>query len=479
MDPTAQKKIPPSELGTLDRLPNELRDVVYSYLLKGENVKESSHYDRWVEDRAAIHLVPTRRQSTAHTYQFHTNILLASKSIREEAKLQLRSSDFIFFSFQWPNPWSSPGEIIHTHNVPVVSESQAGIDRFAGLGHDPIHLYLRFPTYPDSFPAQGILILPMDLRLLLHALPDSSALALIADTKLLSGIGDSKLRAYTGYEKNRRFELSIQPHRVLGAPSIGNRIERIMKPFLYPVIPALKVSLNVHAADRLETSLGDLALSVSASFKEKEEQRPFMPPGLLSHIQSEAGPERLWIKSWAFDTLDRTRAMLRLANALILEDDYPRAILAIQSVLHNARFGIILSGPEDIYVSDSAVPLVLLWDVLIRAASVMTNLLLRVERFDRANDSCKRPFTVIVKFVDTTVTSGLSKEIKKITTSESRQQGQASSIIIFTHSTSPCWSNIDTILDQASTSALPARTIDFYTPGHIFPPKMHGWEILD
>ncbi|KXT14798.1 hypothetical protein AC579_9651 [Pseudocercospora musae] len=126
-DPDQNTIASPGEEGerptpSLQTLPQELRDEIYSYLLDADAVKYTPDYKSYSHSFGYSDV-----GSTAHTYRFETALLSINKFFAEDARRYFTSKNvFTIFNFHCPGM----RHMLHICDVPVVADH--GLDDFDG-----------------------------------------------------------------------------------------------------------------------------------------------------------------------------------------------------------------------------------------------------------------------------------------------------------------------------------------------------------
>ncbi|KAK3071568.1 hypothetical protein LTR53_008376 [Teratosphaeriaceae sp. CCFEE 6253] len=126
-------------------LPRELRDMIYSYLLHHEYVQAPPYYNRDPAARSERSELSYRRISTAHTFQYHVNILRVNRQISIEASKALTLNHFVLVTAQWDRLLDIAK---HLYDLPVVSEDPQAIAQFT---HHHLRVHIAKPTPPHVY----------------------------------------------------------------------------------------------------------------------------------------------------------------------------------------------------------------------------------------------------------------------------------------------------------------------------------------
>lgn len=122
MNPTTAATAPSGWDKSLGRLPQELRDQIYSYLLLADNVKyhpkrdsneKSNNFNTAEDDDQPDY----RHLSRAHSYRFQTQLMLVSKTLAAEAREYLYTQN-TFVVFDFVNPHYA--QLLFMTDVPIV-----------------------------------------------------------------------------------------------------------------------------------------------------------------------------------------------------------------------------------------------------------------------------------------------------------------------------------------------------------------------
>ncbi len=295
----------------------------------------------------------SRLYSHARTYQFQTNILLVNRRIYAEARDELRRrNDFVLFGYQWVSPHTPEypfDEMYHCHNVPIVTDNQSAI---ASFDHESLRLHFRHRELPEAeyetYKTGYILMLAHDLVHLFQAITMVSCNKWKAGKLLLKNEADGKLREFTGLDVDKTFKLTIQLRQFFPVKDFRKKAAHILSSLGRPIISAFQLALATNATPYPRQG---------ASLWSAPEVLVDVPEDLLAELQASAGPERVWLTAWAYDTFDMLKQQREYANVLISLDGYLDAAVVFD-VMFDSWYRPILFGtfaPENpIYASDAA-----------------------------------------------------------------------------------------------------------------------------
>ena len=120
-------------------IPRETRDQIYGYLLYHEHAHDQPYHVRSAEDAPPFSVESRRFLSIAYTYRFHPNILAVNRQMSKEALQVLLSNNFIVLSHRFPGL----SKFIHRLGLPVITESQDHVARFAKLERHVLRVHVQ------------------------------------------------------------------------------------------------------------------------------------------------------------------------------------------------------------------------------------------------------------------------------------------------------------------------------------------------
>jgi hypothetical protein len=148
------------KLGNLGKLPPELRDHVYSFLLDGTKVQYTPETGFLREDSKATHSNHYNNWfGRAHTYDFDMSIMDVCTTLTAEAKQFLYwQNNFVLVRFTMPGFLKA----ISLWEVPIVTEEQVRrstqSDKYPDFDHWSLLIELRWQrVLPFVYPEEGIL----------------------------------------------------------------------------------------------------------------------------------------------------------------------------------------------------------------------------------------------------------------------------------------------------------------------------------
>jgi hypothetical protein len=188
--------------------------------------------------------------------------LLVNREVREEAeKILYTGKVFVLISFQWPNLAS----LIHSNDVPIVTENQGAISRF---DHYSMRLHLRHRDCPKNkamaYRVRSILVLLRDLPVFCRAVRWNSIIAPSAGTLLIKGRNDPVhlIQPYVDHTVQRHFQLSIRLQPTQYVRLFSELQEQLAHPLKELRVAGMKTVENVASGQSIMRQ--DLLKSIKA-----------------------------------------------------------------------------------------------------------------------------------------------------------------------------------------------------------------------
>lgn len=354
-----QKRAPRT---TLLVLPREIRDQIYGCLLSHEYIRMPPYHTRPAAARGRQSEANKRDMSAAHTYRFHVNILAVNKQIGKEASEEVYDrNNFVVVSWEW----EGLGDLLNKFDVPIVTDNQNAVARFAKSNMHALRLHLKHPRRRASI--QSLLMLHSDLAVLcrtiryLNATQEASGLFSfkLKDEFQVKGEPDHGFLPIT-HTFNKVFRTVIRFNRVKAdsAENLVTKKAKLLAPFAHLRIASQKLEI-------LGTDDGDEGSILRETVHDLD---------LL------AAPVLIWLRLLAWDLLDTSLAFMAAANKLCREGEYTRAREHYQAICSGPPFKTLLLAnglalPAD--KSDVAAPVILALRVLMDAATAAGWLYLR------------------------------------------------------------------------------------------------------
>jgi hypothetical protein len=271
--------------------------------------------------------------------------MLVNKTISAEAKEELYSYNrFIVVSYQWP----TLGAAIHMYDVPIVTENQKAVVRFAEYS---MRLHLRHRDCPKgkakAYKTHCFLMHMDDMPRLCRAVRWISILAPSAGTIVIRDRSEPKYkgRDFTDHTVKKKFHMSV----------------RIRSTTYTPMSESLQWSLVSHLSGLRIAGMEVKETALDGDYT--------LPSRSLQYLQSISGAPYIFVTALAWDMIDIARSLMATANGLVLKGDYNGALERYWNIYYPCSMGLVFSTPDDIFTSDAEEPIVILCRILVDAAA--------------------------------------------------------------------------------------------------------------
>ena len=353
-------------------LPRELRDQIYGYLLSHEYTKMPPYHTRPAAARGRQSEANKRDISAAHTYGFHVNVLAVNKQISKEASKELYNrNNFVVVSFEW----EGLGDLLNKFDVPIVTDNQNAVARFAKSKMHALRLHIKHPRRPG--PVQSLLMLHSDLGVFCRTIRYLKA------TQEASGVFVFKLKDEFRMKDESEYcflPIPDNPNNVFRTKIHFNRVEADSEQGV-----AMKKIKLLETFTRLCVARQNMTIQGIEDSHEGSTLRE-----TVDDLINMAGPSLIWLRVLAWDLLGIMLALMAAANKLCREGDYGRALEHYKAIYSGPLEDSIVLAQGIVFLadrSDVGPPVIMALRVLLDAVTAVGWLYLREPHLENCKQS--------------------------------------------------------------------------------------------